>query len=72
MRGFLAEEEGDCESETVERDLIQEISCRHILHWNYRGLTSLPKQLLGSKLLTTILTIYIIVQITAVMLRKYI
>ena len=48
MRGFLAEEEGDCESEPVERDLIQEISCRHILHWNYRGLTSLPKQLLGS------------------------
>ena len=48
MTGFLAQEEGDCESESVERDLLEEISCRHILHWNYRGLTSLPKQLLGS------------------------
>ena len=48
MRGFLAHEEGDCERETVERDLLEEISCRHILHWNYRGLTALPKQLLGS------------------------
>ena len=48
MRGFLAGEEGgNCESESEEGDLIQEISCRHILHWNYRGLTSLPKQLLG-------------------------
>ena len=49
MRGFLAGEEGgNCESESEEGDLIQEISCRHILHWNYRGLTSLPKQLLGN------------------------
>ena len=60
MRGFLAEEEGDCESETAERDLIQEISCRHILHWNYRGLTSLPKQLLGSNSITTKTPVFIL------------
>ena len=57
MRGFLAEEDGVSESEAAESDLIEEISCRHILHWNYRGLTSLPKPLLG-KTVTPIYSIY--------------
>ena len=47
MDGFLAGAEVDEGCENVDEDLAQEVSCRHILHWNYRGFTSLPRELLG-------------------------
>ena len=34
------------DAEDCELELSQEVSSRTILHWNYRGLTALPTQLL--------------------------
>ena len=53
MEGFLvASYEDHCDEEIQTRktrnEFIQEISCRHILHWNYRGLKEIPVELLGS------------------------
>ena len=48
MRGFLAGQGVDEESPGMDEELVQEISCRHILHWNYRRLTALPRELLGT------------------------
>ena len=56
MDTFLVTMEGDDgdSSEKPEEfmdaedsDLSQEVSSRTILHWNYRGLTALPTQLLS-------------------------
>ena len=53
MEGFLvASYEDHCDEEIQTRktrnEFIQEISWRHILHWNYRGLKEIPVELLGS------------------------
>jgi len=50
--GFLVDmSEGDAEEDPAcghgDQDLISEVSCRHILHWNYRSYTTLPTELLG-------------------------
>lgn len=42
--------EDDCDDSEEDKevlDLVQEVSCRTILHWNYRGLVSLPNELLS-------------------------
>ena len=52
MDAFLVDEDesGGCESDEDMKvsDLAQEVSCRTILHWNYRGLVSLPSELLSN------------------------
>ena len=50
--GFLVDM-ADVEADDVpacvhgDQDLISEVSCRHILHWNYRSFTTIPTELLG-------------------------
>ena len=57
MDAFLVGEgdSGDCESDEDIKvsDLAQEVSCRTILHWNYRGLVSLPSELLSKNFYQT-------------------
>ena len=48
MRGYLAGQGGDEDVKPHDEELVEEISCRHILHWNYRRLTALPRELLGT------------------------
>ena len=46
----VVEDEDDCDDSDEDKevsDLAQEVSCRTILHWNYRGLVSLPNELLS-------------------------
>ena len=52
IEGFLVTSyEDQCDEEIQTRktrnEFIQEISCRNILHWNYRGLKEIPVELLG-------------------------
>ena len=51
MEGFLVtekESEDDEDAMNIEdSDVVQEVSSRTILHWNYRGLLSLPPELLS-------------------------
>ena len=58
MDAFLVGEDvsGDCESDEDIKvsDLAQEVSCRTILHWNYRGLVSLPLELLSKNFYQTL------------------
>lgn len=49
MDAFVVVED-DCDDSEEDKevlDLVQEVSCRTILHWNYRGLVSLPNELLS-------------------------
>ena len=51
MDAFVVTEDDSGDSDNAEdkedSDLAQEVSCRTILHWNYRGLVSLPTELLS-------------------------
>ena len=54
MDAFVVTEDdsGDSDNSDIDEDkkvsnLAQEVSCRTILHWNYRGLVSLPTELLS-------------------------
>ena len=50
MDGDDADSSGKPEEvmDAEDSDLSQEVSSRTILHWNYRGLTVLPTELLSS------------------------
>jgi len=52
IEGFLADmtaedSDDDMAITCVDQDLIREVGCRHVLHWNYRNYTALPAELLG-------------------------
>ena len=48
VEGTSEDAESDDDNK-MSSDLTLEVSCRTILHWNYRGLTSLPTELLSDK-----------------------
>lgn len=43
----MSEADAEVDPAYVDQELISEVSCRHILHWNYRSFTTLPTELLG-------------------------
>ena len=43
----MSEADAEVDPAYVDQELIREVSCRHILHWNYRSFTTLPTELLG-------------------------
>ena len=48
--GFLVDMtavDSDEDTACVDQELIREVECRHVLHWNYRSFTALPTELLG-------------------------